>query len=53
MKKDNVTAGIVGAFLGSLIGVLCIIVIGELGYVVAISGVVMAICVLNSHSMLM
>ena len=52
MKKDNVIAGVVGAFLGSLIGVLCIIVIGELGYVAAISGVVMAICVLKGYEML-
>lgn len=52
MKKDNVVAGVVGAFLGSIIGVICIIIIGELGYVAAISGVVMAICVLKGYEML-
>ena len=52
MKKDNVVAGVVGAFLGSIIGVICIIIIGELGYVAAISGVVMAICVLKGYEVL-
>ena len=45
-------AGVVGAFLGSIIGVICIIIIGELGYVAAISGVVMAICVLKGYEVL-
>ena len=53
MKKDNVVAGVVGAFLGSIIGVICIIIIGELGYVAAISGVVMAICVKELLSVLL
>ncbi len=50
--RDNVIAGIVGAFLGSLIGVACIVVINKLGYVSAISGVVMAVCAIKGYAML-
>lgn len=34
--RDNVIAGTVGAFLGSLIGVVCIVLASKLGYVAAI-----------------
>ena len=30
--RDNVIAGTVGAFLGSLIGVACIVILSKLGY---------------------
>ena len=36
--RDNVIAGTVGAFLGSLIGVACIVILSKLGYVSAVSG---------------
>ena len=32
-SRDNVIAGTVGAFLGSLIGVACIVILSKLGYV--------------------
>ncbi len=51
-KKDNLIAGIVGALIGSLIGVLCIVVIGQLGYVAALSGIVMAVCTLKGYELL-
>ena len=51
-KKDNVVAGTVGALLGSLLGVLCIIVLSRLGYVAAISGVIMAVGVLKGYELL-
>lgn len=51
-KKENVIAGIVGALIGSLLGVLCIVLIGQLGYVAAISGIVMAICTLKGYEFL-
>ena len=51
-KKENVLAGIVGAFLGSLIGVLCTVVIGQLGYVASVSGLVMAVCALKGYELL-
>lgn len=51
-KQENVIAGIVGAFLGSLIGVVCTVVIGQLGYVASVSGLVMAVCALKGYEML-
>ncbi len=46
-KKENWLAGIVGAFIGSLIGVGVIILLGQLGYVAALSGIAMAVCALK------
>lgn len=51
-KKDNVVTGIVGAFIGSILGVLCIVIIGQLGYVAAISGIIMAVCTLKGYELL-
>ncbi len=51
-KKENIVAGIVGALIGSLLGVLCIVILGQLGYVAALSGLVMAICTLKGYEML-
>lgn len=51
-KKENVLAGIVGALLGSLLGVASIIILSRLGYVAAISGIIMAVCTLKGYEML-
>ena len=48
-KPENVVAGIVGAVLGSLVGVLCIILLSQLGYVAALSGLVMAVGTLKGY----
>lgn len=45
-------AGVVGAFLGSLLGVVCIVVLGQLGYVASLSGLVMAVCALKGYELL-
>lgn len=45
-------AGTVGAFLGSLIGVACTVIIGQLGYMASLSGLVMAICALKGYELL-
>ncbi len=50
--RDNVIAGTVGAFLGSLIGVACIVIFSKLGYVSAVSGVVMAVCAIKGYALL-
>lgn len=42
-KSENVIGGIVGALLGSLVGAACIILVSQLGYVAALSGIVMAV----------
>ena len=41
-KPENVLAGVVGALLGCLLGVGCIVLLGQLGYVAALSGIVLA-----------
>lgn len=51
-KKENVVAGVVGALLGSLLGVACIVLLGQLGYVAAVSGIVMAICTMKGYELL-
>lgn len=50
--KENVLSGTVGAFLGSLIGAGAIILLGQFGYVAAISGIVMAICAIKGYELL-
>ncbi|WP_455717113.1 hypothetical protein [Anaerosporobacter sp.] len=51
-QRENVAAGIVGALIGSIAGVIAIIIFGQLGYVAAISGFVMAICTLKGYERL-
>lgn len=51
-KKENVIGGILGAMLGSVFGVLCILILSRLGYVAALSGVAMAIGVLKGYEIL-
>lgn len=51
-KRENIVAGVVGAFLGSLIGVACVVIIGQLGYVASISGLIMAVCALKGYELL-
>lgn len=51
-KNVNIIGGIIGAILGSLIGVACIVILGMLGYVAALSGIVMAFCTLKGFDKL-
>lgn len=51
-RPENVVAGIVGAFLGSLLGVVCTVVIGQLGYVASVSGLIMAVGALKGYELL-
>ena len=51
-KSENVIGGIVGAFLGSLIGVVVMVILGQVGFVSAISGVVMGLCALKGYEIL-
>lgn len=44
--------GLVGALLGSLIGVVCIVIFGQIGRVAIISGIIMAVCTLKGYEML-
>lgn len=51
-RKENVLSGTIGAFIGSLLGVLMIVVLGRLGIVASFSGVVMAVGVLKGYKIL-
>lgn len=51
-KKENIAGGILGALVGSIIGGLCILLIAQLGYVAAISGIVMAAATLYGYEKL-
>lgn len=51
-KRESAIAGTVGALLGSLLGVLSIIIFSQLGYVSVFSGIIMAICTLKGYEML-
>ena len=51
-KPENPVAGAVGALIGSLAGAVCIILLSQLGYVAAISGLVMGVCAIKGYEML-
>lgn len=48
-KQSNMLAGLVGAFLGSLIGVALWIVIYQLGYISGLVGFVLTICTIKGY----
>lgn len=50
--EENIVAGSVGALAGALIGVAAIVILGQLGYVAALSGIVLAVCTLKGYEML-
>ncbi|MBE5917216.1 MAG: hypothetical protein E7273_10295 [Pseudobutyrivibrio ruminis] len=50
--SENVMAGFVGAFFGSLIGLITTIIIGQLGYVAVVSGIVMGVCTIKGYQMM-
>lgn len=50
--RENAAAGAVGALLGSLAGVVCIVILSRLGYVAALSGLIMAVCALKGYELL-
>lgn len=50
--KSNIITGLVGALLGSLIGVACWVLIYKLGYIAAITGVVMVVCTFKGYELL-
>lgn len=51
-KKENLVGGIVGAFLGSVLGILCILIFSQMGKIAAVSGVVMAVCTIKGYEIL-
>jgi len=51
-RKENVALGFVGALIGALLGGASIILISRLGYVAAISGILIAFCTLKGYELL-
>ena len=51
-EKSNLVPGLVGAFLGSLIGCALWVLIGKLGYIAGIAGAVTGICAMKGYEML-
>lgn len=51
-KKGNVITGLVGAFIGSLIGVALWVIVYALGYIATICGIVLAVCIVKGYEML-
>lgn len=50
--RENVPLGAMGAFVGSLLGVACIVLGCRTSYVSIVSGVVMSMCTLKGYEML-
>lgn len=50
-RKENLIGGIVGAFLGSVIGILCIVVFGQMNRIAVVSGIIMAICTIKGYEL--
>lgn len=50
--RENVGMGILGALIGAVLGGLSIIVLGRLGYVAALSGVIIAFGTLKGYELL-
>lgn len=50
--KENMVLGIVGALVGSLIGAVSIVLLGQLGYIASISGWLLAILTLKGYEKL-
>ncbi len=51
-KRENIAAGTLGALLGSLAGVVCIVLVSRLNIVASVSGLVMAVCALKGYEKL-
>ena len=51
-KEENIVLGIIGAIIGSLLGVAAIIAIGQIGFVASISGAIMGFATLFGYQKL-
>lgn len=51
-QRERVGLGILGAFVGTLIGAACIVLLGQFGYIASLSGVIMGICALKGYQIL-
>ena len=51
-KQENVLTGVVGALIGAALGGASIILLSQIGYVAAISGLILAVCTLKGYELL-
>ena len=51
-KTENVVTGFVGALIGGAIGGASIVLLSQLGYIAAISGLILAVCALKGYELL-
>lgn len=51
-EESNPVLGIIGAFIGSFLGVLAIVILGQIGYVAVVSGIVMGFGTFMGYSIL-
>ena len=49
---ENFVMGLIGALCGALLGGASIILIGQIGYISAISGIILAFCTLKGYALL-
>ena len=49
VKNENVFLGILGALLGSIAGVVIIVLLSQVGFIASVAGLVMAICTLKLY----
>lgn len=50
--KERVLLGAIGALVGCIIGAVCIVLLGQFGYIASICGVIMGICALKGYRIL-
>ena len=51
-QSEHLVTGIVGAFLGSLIGLIVILIVARMGYVSVAGGIVMGVCTIKGYELL-
>lgn len=51
-KRGNMLLGTLGALLGAIIGGVSIVIFSQLGYVAALSGLILAVCTLKGYELL-
>lgn len=51
-KKENLVTGAVGALFGAALGAASIILLSQLGYVAALSGLILSVCTLKGYELL-
>ena len=51
-KRENVFLGLIGAFIGAMLGGASIILLSQLGYIASVSGLILSFCTLKGYRLL-